>query len=195
MDENSSAKSTNPFNKLFSSIDNLLMEEKEQKLKSKLGKEIKNSIFTSEIVAKLNEYDLTGLVDEEVNIEILFSSIFPVFVKRGEVIYRLYKDKIEVDLTDEMSDRYIYVFSDGRLTSGLFQNFTISDDEYSYGIKKIIDVIPLFRAAIIKAIINFKDNIDIHNNKIQNLKERKLKDEENYDQLISYLFQNKDKDI
>lgn len=187
MDENGSKKGVNPFNKLVSSLDALLIEGKEQKLKSKLGKEIKNRIFTSEIITKLNEYDLTGFVDEETNIELLFSSIFPVFVKKEEVIFRLYKDKIEVDLSDEMSDRYIYVFSDGRLTSGLFQYFTISDDEYVYGIKKIIDVIPYFKSAIIKAVINFKENIDIHNNKIEDLKERKYKAEENYDQLIKYL--------
>lgn len=189
--ENNSNKSTCSFNKFFQSIDNLLMEEKEQRLKLKLCKEIKNSIFTDEIVTKLNESDFSGLIDEEENISKLFSSIFPVFVKKGEVVFRLYKHKIEVDLSDEMSDRYIYMFSDGRLTSGLFQCFTISDDEYFYGIKKIIDAIPLFRTAIITAITNFNENIDIHHNRIENSKERELIAEKNYNALASYLIQSK----
>lgn len=191
MSENNSKKITNPICKLLYSLDNILTEEKEQKLKSKLAKEIKNSIFTDEIVSKLNEYDFAGLADEDVNIEVLFSSIFPIFIKNEDVIFRLYKHKIEVDLSDEMSDRYIYVFSDGRLTSGLFQCFTISDDEYLYGIKRIIDAIPLFRTAINSAITSFKENIDIHHDRIENLKEKKHIAEKNYNDLISYLHQNK----
>lgn len=191
MNETNSNISKSPFNKLLYSLDNILTEDREQRLKLKLSNEIKNSIFTTEIVTKLNEYDIEDLVDGEINIRTLFSSIFPVFVKKDNVIFRLYKHKIEVDLSDEMCDRYIYVFSDGRLTSGLFQCFTICDDEYLYGIKKIIDVIPLFRSAIIKAITDFKDNIDIHYNKIENLNERKLISEKNYNILMSYLFENK----
>ncbi|MDP4146130.1 MAG: hypothetical protein Q8936_16840 [Bacillota bacterium] len=197
MSKDNSKKSSNPLNKLFYSLDNLFMEEKEQNLKSKLGKQIKSSIFTIEIINKLNEYDFSGLVDEDdkVNIETLFSSIFPVFVKQNDVIFRLYKHKIEVDLSDEMSDRYIYMFSDGRLTSGLFQCFTISDDEYLYGVKRIIDAIPLFKTAINKAIINFKENIDTHYNKMENFQERKLTAEKNYNTLVSYLSQNKDNNV
>lgn len=189
MCENNSKKITNPICKLLYSLDNILTEEKEQKLKSKLGKEIRNCIFTDEIVSKLNEYDFAGLADEDVNIEVLFSSIFPIFMKDGDVIFRLYKHKIEVDLSDEMCDRYIYVFSDGRLTSGLFQCFTISDDEYFYGIKRIIDAIPLFRTDINSAITCFKENIDIHHDRIENLKEKKHIAEKNYNDLISYLHQ------
>ena len=58
--KNNSTKGTSPFNKLFNSIDNLLIEEKEQRLKLKLAKEIKSSIFTDEIVMKLNENDFSG---------------------------------------------------------------------------------------------------------------------------------------
>lgn len=145
-DKNNYKKGESPINKLFSSIDNLLIEEREQRLKVKLGKEIKNSIFTDEIIMKLNENDFSGLIDEEDNnMAMLFSSIFPVFIKSRDVVFRLYKHKIEVNLSDEMSDRYIYIFSDGRLTSGLFQCFKLSDDEYVYGIKRIIDSIPLFK--------------------------------------------------
>jgi hypothetical protein len=185
--KNNSKKNMGTFNKLFNSIDNLLIEEKEQKLKLKLGKEIKNSIFTDEIVDKLNENDFSGLIDEENNRERLFYSIFPIFVKKGNSIFRLYKHKIEVDLSDEMSDRYIYIFSDGRLTSGLFQCFTISDNEYVYGIKRIIDTIPLFKIAIIKTLENFKNNIEIHNKKIESSKNREPLAEKNYNELLSYL--------
>ena len=54
-----------PLDKLFNSIDNLLSDEKEQKLRSKLGKEIRKCIFTSDIVKRLNENDFSCLVDEE----------------------------------------------------------------------------------------------------------------------------------
>lgn len=188
--KNDMEKGVSTFDKLFNSIDNLLIEEKEQRLKIKLAKQIKNSIFTDEIVTKLNENDFSGLMDEENNNMVtLFSSMFPIFVKKGDIIFRLYKHKIEVDLSDEMSDRYIYIFSDGRLTSGLFQCFSLSDDEYLYGIKRIIDAIPLFKTAIINTLENFKKNIDINNVKMENLKNRKPLAEKNYNELISYLSQ------
>ena len=44
---------TSPLNKLFNSIDNLLSDEKEEKLRSKLGKEIRKCIFTEDIIEKL----------------------------------------------------------------------------------------------------------------------------------------------
>ena len=165
--KSNSKKGIGPFNKLFNSIDNLLIEEKEQRLKLKLAKEIKNSIFTDDIVMKLNENDFSGIIDEEDNnMATLFSSIFPIFIKKDAIIFRLYKHKIEVDLSDEMNDGYIYMLSDGRLTSGLFQCFTLSDDEYVYGIMRIIDSIPLFRTAIINTLENFKKNINLLINKI-----------------------------
>ena len=191
--KNNSEKGVGTFNKLFNSIDNLLIEGKEQKLKLKLAKEIRNSIFTDEIVMKLNENDFSCLSDDENNnIAMLFSSIFPIFIRKGDIIFRLYKHKIEVDLSDEMSDRYIYIFSDGRLTSGLFKCFNLSDDEYVYGIKRIIDTIPFFKTAIINTLENFKKNIDIHNDKIENLNNRKPLAEKNYNELLSYLLENKD---
>lgn len=191
--KNNSQKGISPFNKLLNSLDNLLTEEREQRLKLKLGKEIRNRIFTDEIVAKLNESDFSYLVDnEDNNMAMLFSSIFPIFVKKGDIIFRLYKHKIEVDLSDEMNDRYIYIFSDGRLTSGLFKCFTLSDDEYVYGIKRIIDTIPLFKIAIINILENFKKNINIHNDKIENSKNRELLAEKNYNELLGYLAKSKD---
>lgn len=191
--ESNVAKSSGLFDKLFNSIDNLLIEGREQRLKLKLSKEIKNSIFTDEIVMKLNENDFSGLIDQEDNnIAMLFSSIFPIFIKKGDIIFRLYKHKIEVDLSDEMNDRYIYIFSDGRLTSGLFQCFTLSDNEYIYGVKRIIDSIPLFKTAIINTLENFQKNIDVHKDKIENLKNRELLAEKNYNELLNYLSKSKE---
>ena len=191
--KNNSKKGIGPFNKLFNSIDNLLIEEREQRLKLRLAKEIKNSIFTDEIVMKLNENDFSGLIDQaDNNIATLFSSVFPIFVKTGDTIFRLYKHKVEVDLSDEMNDRYIYIFSDGRLTSGLFQCFTLSDDEYIYGVKRIIDSIPLFKTAIINTLENFQKNIDIHSDKIENLKNREPLAEKNYNELLNYLSKSKE---
>lgn len=81
--KDNSKKSGGTFNKLLNSLDNLLNEEKEQKLKLKLGKEIKNRIFTDEILTKLNENDFSDLIDKEENdITTLFSSIFPIFIKK-----------------------------------------------------------------------------------------------------------------
>jgi len=192
--ESNVAKSSGPFDKLFNSIDNLLIEEKEQRLKIKIAKQIKSSIFTDEIVMKLNENDFSGLMDTEGNnIVTLFSGIFPIFIKKGDTIFRLYKHKIEVDLSDEMSDRYIYMFSDGRLTSGLFQCFNLSEDEYVYGTKRIIDAVPVFKTAIINTLENFKKNIDINNDKIENLKNKKSLAEKNYNELISYLSEKREK--
>lgn len=158
------------FGSLFNSIDSLLFTEKEQKLRAKLGREIYNNIFTEEITDKINlcDFSYIDMVDEKSEeIAFLFSTIFPVFIEENEVVFRLYKHKIEVDLSDEMSDRYIFIFSDGRLTSGLFQCFRLYDDEYIYGIKKIINVIPKLKQAIIKAIDNLGENK-------KNLKEDKL---------------------
>ncbi|EHI96766.1 hypothetical protein CDLVIII_0023 [Clostridium sp. DL-VIII] len=185
--ENNSKKSIVAVDKLFYSIDNLLIEEKEQKLKLRLAKEIKRSIFTNEIVEKLNENDFSGLIYEGSKIEELFSSIFPIFVKKDNSIFRLYKHKIEIDSFDEMSDKYMYIFSDGRLTSGLFKCFTTSDDEYVYEIKKIIEIIPLFKNIILETLENFKNNIEIHRDKIEHSKSKEPLIESNYDELLRYL--------
>ncbi|WP_291649296.1 hypothetical protein [Clostridium sp.] len=189
---NNSQKNTSKISKLFSSIDNFLIEGKEQKLKAKLGNKIKNSIFTDEILKKLNEHDFTGIAGEEEDIVILFSTIFPIFIKENGIVFRLYKHKIEVDLSDEMRDRYIYMFSDGRLTSGLFKCFNISDDEYVYGIKRIIDVIPLFKTAILDTLLNYGSIIN-SNNKMEDFKSKESVAENNYDELVSYLTKEENK--
>ena len=187
---NNSQKNISKISKLFSSIDNFLIEEKEQKLKAKLGKKIKDSIFTDEVLTKLNEHDFSGVADKEEDVVILYSTIFPIFIKDKGIIFRLYKHKVEVDLSDEMKDRYIYMFSDGRLTSGLFKCFNISDDEYVYGIKRIIDVIPLFKAAILDTLSNYESIIN-SNKKIDDFKSKESVAENNYDELVSYLKKKK----
>jgi len=176
-----------PLNNLFNSIDNLLSDEKEEKLRSKLGKEIRKCIFTDDIIEKLNENDFSGLVEEEKKITVLFSMIFPVFVEKNDVTFRLYKHKIEVDLSDEMSDRYIYMFSDGRLTSGLFQCFKLYDDEYVYGIKKIINIIPSFREAIKQELVNLDQNEKVQKQKMGTYKDREVMAKRNFNELLKSL--------
>ena len=180
-------ESTGPLSKLVNSIDNLLSDEKEQKLRSKLGKEMHNCIFTNDIIEKLNKNDLSGLVDEEQELATLFSMIFPVFVQKNHIIFRLYKHKIEVDLSNEMSDRYIYMFSDGRLTSGLFQCFKLYDKEYVYGIKQIINVIPNFRETIKDELVNLNKKEQIHKQKMKSFKDNEIIVEKNYNELIESL--------
>ena len=106
-----SRKNIMSIGKIICSIDKLLIEGKEQRLKAKLSKQIKNSIFTDDILAKLNECDFTGIIDEEESVVKLFDSIFPIFINDNNATFRLYKHKIEVDLSDDMKDRYIYMFS------------------------------------------------------------------------------------
>ena len=176
-----------PIKKILCSIDNLLIEGKEQKLKAKLSRQIKNAIFTEDILTQLNECDFAGIADEKDNVVRLFESMFPIFVKKENSIFRLYKHKIEVDLSDEMKDRYIYMFSDGRFTSGEFQCYSIIDDEYVYGIKKIIDIIPIIKKELQNTILSFKNNIDKHNDKLNNYKDRERIAEKNYNELDLYL--------
>jgi len=176
-----------PLNKLFHSIDNLLSDEKEQNLRTKLAKEIRKCIFTDDIVERLNENDFSGLVEEKEEPMVLFSMIFPVFVQKGDVIFRLYKHKVEVDLSDEMSDRYIYIFSDGRLTSGLFQCFKLYDDEYIYGVKKIISMIPSFKDTVKEALVNLNNNEIFTKEKMGTFKEREIIAKNNFNELLESL--------
>lgn len=189
-DNKNSQEIENSINRLLNPIDNLLWNEKERKLRIELGNRIKYSIFTDEIMTELNESDFSGLIDEEEEIVFLFSMLFPVFVEEGDAIFRLYRYKIEVDLSKEMRDRYIYIFSDGRLTSGLFESFRLYDDAYVYGIKRIIDVIPLLKNAIKKSLIDFKKNENLHKEKIQYLKNKERIAEKNFSELSMILKKN-----
>lgn len=189
-DNKNSQEVETSINRLLSSIDNLLRDEKERKLRIKLGNKIKNSIFTDEIMNKLNESDFSGLIDEEEEIVFLFSMLFPVFVEKEGITFRLYRHKIEVDLSDEMRDRYIYIFSDGRLTSGSFESFRLYDDEYVYGIKRIINVIPFLKNAIKESLIDFEKNENHHKEKIQHLKNKGIIAEKNFNELSEILKKN-----
>lgn len=81
------------------------------------------------------------------------------------------------------------MLSDGRLTSGLFQCYGISQDEYVYGIKKIIDVIPIIKEELMTTISNFRNNIEKQNVEINNIKEREELAEKNYKELSSYFLE------
>lgn len=188
--DRSLSENKNSISRLLSSIDSLLRDEKERKLRIKLENRIKDCIFTDEIMIELNESDFSGLIDEEEEIVFLFSMLFPVFVENEGVTFRLYRHKIEVDLSDEMRDRYIYIFSDGRLTSGLFENFRLYDHEYVYGIKRIINVIPLLKTAIKEALIDFEGNENHHKEKIQYLKNKGIIAKKNFDKLSEMLKNN-----
>lgn len=174
------------FEEFFDSIDKLFSEEKEQKLKAKLAKKIKDTIFTDDILEKINQHDFTGLADEEEEVVILFSSIFPVVVEDKDIVFRLYKHKIEVDFSSEMKDRYIYILSDGRYTSGIFKCLNIDDEEYVAGMKSIIDVIPKLKKALLETLLNY-DKIVSSNTKSEDYKEKIEVSEKNYIELIEYI--------
>lgn len=179
------------FNKLINSIDNILSDEKEQKLKAKLSKAIRNSIFTDKIVEKLNENDVLGVIDEDdEEMKYFFSSIFPVSLKKDNTSFRLYKHKIEINMTDDITSRYIYVFSEGRLTSGMFKCFGLSDKEYFDIVNKIIGVIPCFKEAINNRVDNFIKYTElhkIHEKRVLDAKKREIIAEDNYNKLIKIL--------
>lgn len=174
-------------NKLLVSINNLISDEKEQKLRSKLGKEIRSFIFTDNIVNKLNGNGYSGFVEGTEETMVLFSMIFPVFVEIDGITFRLYKDKIEFDLTNQMKDRYIYIFLDGRLTSGLFQCFRLYDKEYIYGLKKIINVIVNFKETIKEELVNLDKKENLYKEKMIHYKDSQIIAENNFNELITYL--------
>lgn len=176
---------------IVNSIDKLVSTEKEQKLRSKLGNQIHDYIFDEEITDKLNLCDFSnlGIGDglEGEQLAFLFSTIFPVFIEEKDVVYRLYRHKIEVDLSDEIADRYIFIFSEGRLTSGLFQCFRLYDDEYVYGIKRIINVIPKLKQAILKELDNLERSNKNFKENVTDLKNKVEIAEKNYDTLMGDL--------
>lgn len=178
------------FENLFSNIDNKLLIEKEQRLRAKLGNKMHDCIFTEEINHKMNIIDFSdlGLLDSSNDeVAFLFSTIFPVFIENNGVIFRLYRHKIEVDLSDEMSDRYIFIFSEGRFTSGLFQCFRLYDDEYIYGIKKIIAAIPMLRKAILDALDNLEKSSQNFKSDMNNFKSKVDLAEKNYNEVLKEL--------
>ncbi|URZ17702.1 hypothetical protein [Clostridium felsineum] len=177
---------TNPINKLFTSIDNLFAAEKEQNLRSKLGKEIKNLIFTDDIITKLYETDFSDLVDESEKANSIFSNIFPVYIRRETASFRLYKHKIEINLFPK-NTRYIYIFDAGRLTSDSLNCFRLYDNDYVDILIMIITLIPLFKENINIALDNFEKNINTYNENILNSNRKELLAEDNFKFLMSKL--------
>ena len=76
-----SNKKLSHIDKILESIDSLLIENKEQKLKTKLAEKIRESIFTDEIVTKMNECDFSEILEEDQSVVKLFDSIFPISLK------------------------------------------------------------------------------------------------------------------
>ena len=71
--------------------------------------------------------------------------------------------------------------------SGTFESYNISDMEYVSKVKKIIDVIPLLKKEILITLKDFKQNIDKHEENVENFKERDNRAEKNYNELNDYL--------
>ncbi|MBV4420533.1 hypothetical protein KM800_14590 [Clostridium tyrobutyricum] len=175
---------------IFNSIDNIVLTEKEQKLRVKLGTKIYTAIFTDDVTTRINIADFSDLDlvnDKNNELAFLFSTIFPVFIKQDGVVFRLYKHKIEVDLSDSMADRYLFMFSDGRMTSGLFECFRLYDDEYIYGVKRIIKVIPLLKQAVIDALDSLSQNNKSLNTNITDLRNKVEIAKNNYKELLNEL--------
>ncbi len=154
---------------IISSIGNYVSKEKEEELREKVSMSIKVKIFSSEVEDCLNSRDFShvGLLDNSSDDKtFMFSTIFPIFVKDREATFRLYKHKVEIMLSDSMKDRFIYIFSDGRLTSGEFKCYKLYEDEYVYIVKRIIENIPKFEAALKEEIDNLDSEIDeVHKKK------------------------------
>lgn len=154
---------------IVNSIESYISKNKEEELREKIAISIKSKIFSDDIEECLNSRDFSsiGLLDnsgEEANF--MFSTIFPIFVENRGATFRLFKHKIEIMLSDSMKDRFIFIFSDGRLTSGEFKCYKLYQDEYVYVIKRIIENIPKFKEAIIGEIKDLDgERSDIANKK------------------------------
>lgn len=176
-------------NKLLNSLDKIFAEGKEQKLKIKLAQKIKNKLFTGDILDEINECDITDFLDEDDHIVEVFESIFPIEIKADNSIFRLFKHKIEVDLSDNIKDRFIYMFSDGRFIGGNFECYGISDREYVYGVEKIINAVPEMQTELIKTLKEFKASMDGTKYKIEDDGEKIELAKSNYEKLKNLLEQ------
>lgn len=175
---------------IFNSIGNYVSKEKEEELREKISIAIKAKIFSSEVEECLNSRDFAhvGLLDNSSDdTAFMFSTIFPVFIKVREATFRLYKHKVEIMLSDNMKDRFIYIFSDGRLTSGEFKCYKLYDDEYVYMLKRIIENIPSFEVALKEEIDNLDAEIDEVDKKKDTSKIQLDKAKENYSLLLDML--------
>ncbi len=185
--DNRPRENKNLIKRLVSSMDDLMLSEKERKLRVSLGNRIKECIFTKEIVEKLNESDFTGMADEDEEIVYIFSKLFPVVIYEGNTVFRLSRHKIEIDLSDDIRDRYIFVFSEGRLISGMFESYRLSDDIYVNVMKQVINIIPALRKSINEAINDFEMSRDFHSDNIQHFRTKEIVAERNYTDLLALL--------
>lgn len=148
MTGNNKKENKNYIGNLVDSIAKYISKGKEEELREKLANAIKEEIFSKDMRIRLNARDFSGvgLLDNSTEeITFLFSTMFPILVDDNGSRFRLYKHKIEIALSGEMKDRFIYILSDGRLTSGEFKCYRLYDDEYVYIVKKIIQNIPRLR--------------------------------------------------
>ncbi|WP_026881620.1 hypothetical protein [Clostridium akagii] len=175
---------------IFNSIGNYVSKEKEEELREKVSISIKAKIFSDEIEECLNSRDFShvGLLDNSSDDKaFMFSTIFPIFIKVRDATFRLYKHKVEIMLSDDMKDRFVYIFSDGRLTSGEFKCYKLYEDEYVYIIKRIIENIPKFESALKEEIHNLDAEIDEVDKKKDTSKIQLDKAKNNYKLLLDML--------
>lgn len=175
---------------LFNSIEDYVSKGKEEELREKISMTIKSKIFSEDIEECLNSRDFSdvGLLDNSVeDISFMFSTIFPIFIESRGATFRLYKHKVEIMLSDKMKDRFIYIFSEGRLTSGEFKCYKLYEDEYVYIVKRVIENIPEFREAIKKQIEGLDEGMGEFANKKTTSKKQLDKSKENYNALLEML--------
>ncbi|MFT8314966.1 MAG: hypothetical protein ABF633_12100 [Clostridium sp.] len=176
---------------LVNSITKFISKGKEEELREKVSNAIKEEIFSRDIEIRLNARDFSsiGLLDNSTEeLAFLFSTIFPVLIDDNGSRFRLYKHKIEIALSGEMDDRFIYILSDGRLTSGEFKCYRLYDDEYVYIVKRIIQNIPRLRERLKLALKDLDKSIDDTIATKKQLSEQHLdKAKENADLLLKML--------
>lgn len=180
----------NYIDNFFNSIENYVSSEKEEELRAKVSTSIREKIFSKDIEDCLNSRDFSDVClfdDSCQNISFLFSTIFPVFVEDRGATFRLYKHKVEITLSDKMKDRFIYIFSEGRLTSGEFKCYRLYDDEYMYIVKRIIENIPRLKEAIKESIKELDVELNEINKKMKTTKNQLDKSKNNAQILLEML--------
>lgn len=183
-------ESKNYIGNLVDSITKYISKGKEEELREKISMSIKEEIFSKDIEIRLNARDFSGvgfLDNSSEEVDFLFSTIFPVLIDDNGSRFRLYKHKIEIALSGEMKDRFIYILSDGRLTSGEFRCYRLYEDEYVYIVKKIIQNIPRLRETLKLALKDLDKGIDNIKKKKQLSEQRLDKAKENADILLGML--------
>lgn len=190
MTSNSNKNTKNYIGNLVNSITKYISKGKEEELREKISTAIKGEIFSKDIEVRLNARDFSGvgpLDDSSEEVAFLFSTIFPILIDDNGERFRLYKHKIEIALSGEMKDRFIYILSDGRLTSGEFRCYRLYEDEYVYIVKKIIQNIPKLRDTLKLALKDLDKGINDIKNKRQLSEQRLDKAKENADILLDML--------